>query len=256
MKKPRILRLAHPALLGGVLLCFLPYSIALILFLTAFEVGDEHLLTSASPTGAYVLEVHRINPGATEPFSIHVFRIDGEHSERIYAARGEDEAELVWLSGDTVRINTVALDLAARETYTGDLDDPEAVKVIIDVQAEGVSGFEMEYAIGRQLLGGQSVAGVWDPGQAFRSGDTFTFSFEHRRDIPLFESLRDGAFGVIPTVYTAGGALQLPFLYEWAAEWEQTRRFTLTGSADSGFTLTPADAGCAVLPLSEAFPAE
>ena len=99
---------------------FLSISTALLAS-GALEVGDELLLTSVSPTGAYELEVHLINPGATEPHYIHVLRTDGGRNERIYNVRGEEDAEVTWLSDEVVRINTVTLNVPAGETYKADM---------------------------------------------------------------------------------------------------------------------------------------
>lgn len=217
--------------------------------------GDELLLTSVSPTGAYVLEVHRINPGATEPYHIRVLRTDGGRSERIYNVRGEEDAEVTWLSDEVVRINTVTLNIPVGETYQGDARHPESLRVSIDVQAEGVYGLEMEYAIARDFLGGQSVVSAWDPDEPLPPGECVHFNFEHRQEIPMEDSLEAGAFGMVLSVCTADGAsVQLPCLYEWQSGWDRTYPFVLTGSPAKGFTLTPAFGDCAAIPLPEAFP--
>lgn len=223
----------------------------------ALEPGDELLLTSVSPTGAYELEVHRINPGATEPYYIRVLRTDGGRSERIYHMRGEEEAEVEWLSDEVVRINTVTLNVPAGDTYQGDIHYPESMRVSIDVQPEGVYGLEMEYAIARDFLGGQSMMNAGYPDEPLPSGECVHFDLKHRRDIPMEDSLEAGAFGMVLSVYAANGeAVQLPFLYEWLTGWHSTHSFVLTGSLAEGFTLTPESAACAVIPLTEAFPAE
>lgn len=223
----------------------------------ALAPGDELLLTSISPTGAYELEVHRINPGATEPYYIRVLRTDGGRSERIYNVRGEEEAEVTWLSDEVVRINTVTLNVPAGETYQGDTHRPESMRVSIDVQAEGVYGLEMEYAIARNFLGGQSIMNAGYPDEPLPSGECVHFDLEHRRDIPMEDSLEAGAFGMVLSVYAADGeAVQLPFLYEWLTGWHSVHSFVLTGSRTEGFTLTPESAACAVIPLMDAFPAE
>lgn len=223
----------------------------------ALEVGDELLLTSVSPTGAYELEVHRINPGATEPYYIRVLRTDGGRNDRIYHVRGEEEAKVTWLSDEVVRINTVTLNVPAGETYQGDTHSPESLRVSIDVQAEGVYVLEMEYAIARDFLGGQSVMNAKYPDEPLPSGECVHFDFEHRHEIPLEDSLEAGAFGMVLSVCCEGGeAVQLPFLYEWQSGWHGTYGFVLTGSLAEGFTLTPESTACEVIPLTEAFPAE
>ena len=249
-----------PVLLGllgaaALLTILMQYILPLIVLLSVYEVGDELLVTSTSPGGTYTIEAHRINPGATEPFSIQCFRTDGGKKERIYTCRGEEEAEIVWLTEDTVRINTVALNLAGGETYFGDLGKPEVFSVIVAVRAEDVYGLEAEYALGRQPLGGQRVSGVKLPNETVRVFGQLRFDFSHRQAIPLMEQLAQEPFGIVLTVDAKGGVARLPFLYEWPAEWEHTYRFTLTGSPAAGFVLTPDFDGCTVVPLAEALPA-
>lgn len=245
-----------PVLLGAaVLVSLLQYILPLIVFLSVYEVGDELLVTSTSPGGTYTIEAHRINPGAWEPFSIQCFRTDGGKKERIYTCRGEEEAEIIWLTEDTVRINSVALNLAGGETYFGDLGKPEVFSVIVAVRGEDVYGLTAEYALGRQPLGKQRVSGVKLPNETVRVFGQLTFHFQHRQAISLMEQLAQEPFGIVLTVDAKGGVTELPFLYEWPAEWEHTYRFTLTGSPADGFTLTPDFDGCTVLPLTEALPA-
>lgn len=248
-----------PVLLGlggaALLVILLRYVLPLVILLSIYRVGDELLLTSVSPGGTYTIEVHRINPGATDPFSIHCFRTDGGRKERIYTCRGEEEATLVWLTEDTVRINTVALNLAGGETYFGDLGRPESFTVEVAVKAEGVHRLEAEYALGRNPLGRQSVSGVKLPGETVRVFGQLSFLFQHRMSVPLMEQLAEAPFGVVLTVDSRDGLIRLPFLYEWPAEWGRTYRFTLTRSPEAGYTLTPDFDGCTVLPLPEALPA-
>ena len=249
-----------PVLLGllgaaALLTILMQYVLPLIVFLSFWEVGDELLMTSTSPGGTYTVEAHRINPGATEPFSIQCFRTDGGKKERIYTCRGEEEAEIVWLTEDTVRINSIALNLAGGETYFGDLGKPEVFSVVVAVKAEDVYRLEAEYALGRQPLGRQSVSGVKLPNETVRVFGQLRFDFSHRQAIPLMEQLAQEPFGIVLTVDAKGGVARLPFLYEWPAEWEHTYRFTLTGSPADGFVLTPDFDGCTVLPLAEALPA-
>lgn len=239
------------------LLALSPYIVGLIILLMNFEVGDELLLTSASPTGAYVLEVHRMNPGATEPFYIHVRRTDGGQEELIYSVRGEDSAEVEWLSEEVVRINSVTLNVPAGETYKGDTHYPESVIVTILIEAEDVYALEAEHLIARDPLGGQSVMNARYPAEPLAPGERVSLEFTHRHEIPMEDSLEQGPFGMVLTVHTGGdGAAQLPFLYEWTTDWYRVHDFTLTGSAEGGFTLTPAWDGCAIIPLEEAFGVE
>lgn len=228
--------------LGGAI-ALLPF----VLFLILYEVGDELLLTSVSPGGTYTVEVHRINPGAWDPFSIQCFRIDGSRKERIYTCRGEEDAELTWLTEDTVRINTVALNLAEGETYFGDLGKPESFTFDIRIRAEDVSGIRLEYLLGEEPIGGQSVSGCPRGDEAVPLRGAVTFSFKHRQDIPLLEQLEQEAFGIIPTVDAQGTCILLPFLFQWQADWGGAYRFILSGNAEDGFSFAPDFDGCSVL---------
>ena len=251
--------------LGLILVALLPVLLLavskLIVFLVAlaltFEVGDELLQTSASPTGAYVLGVHRMNPGATEPYYIHVRRTDDGRNELIYNVRGEDDAEVVWLSDEVVRINTVTLNIPAGDTYKGDTHYPEDFRVRIRIEAEDVCELNAEHFIDREFRGVYGVIDAGDPTRPFIPGERLEFPFEHRTDIPLEDSLEKGPFSFILTVHsTAGTLVRLPWLFEWQTGWGQVHDFTLTGSAKAGYTLSPGWDGCAVVPLEEAFPEE
>lgn len=215
--------------------------------------GDELLLTSASPTGAYELEVHLINPGATEPYAIRVLRTDDGQDRQIYQMRGEEEASVEWLTDDTVCINGIVLNIAAGETYRGNFADRESMKLGITIGAEDVYALEMEYGIAREALGRRGVSNARES-LPLSPGKTYYFKSTLGEDFPRHDSLDQGPFWMVLTVYTNGNEpVQLPFFYEWSTGWRRSHTFTLSGSREAGFTLTPDFAGCTILPLEEAF---
>ncbi len=249
-------------LVGGAgLLLGLRAAIIVLLIVAMFPAmlllgtaNDEVLLTSVSPTRAYELEVHRINPGVWEPCSIRVLRTDDGRDRQIYQMHGQEEADVKWLTDESVSINGIALDLAAGETYSGDLAHLESMELCIAIGAEDVYALEMEYGIARKAIGrcGMSNARESLP---LSPGETHGFHFLLGEDFPRQDSLKQGPFWMVLTVYTGDNkAIQLPFLYEWNTGWRRSHSFTLSGSRAAGFTLTPEFTGCTVLPLGEAFP--
>jgi len=245
-------------LLGGSGLLLAAHVLIFMLFFTVLfflfcPPGDELLLTSASPTGAYELEVHRINPGATEPYTIRVLRTDDGQDRQIYQMRGEEEATVEWLTDDTVCINGIVLNIAAGETYRGNFADWESIELGITIGAEDVYALEMEYGIAREALGRRGVSNARES-LPLSPGETYYFKFTLGEEFPRQDSLDQGPFWMVLTVYTNGNEpVQLPFLYEWSTGWRRSHTFTLSGSREDGFTLTPDFAGCTILPLEEAF---
>lgn len=238
-------------LLGELVLIFM--LLFAILFLLVGMPGDELLLTSASPTGAYELEVHRINPGATEPYTIRVLRTDDGQDRQIYQMRGEEEATVEWLTDDTVCINGIVLNIAAGETYRGNFADRESMELCITIDAEDVYALEMEYGIAREALGGRGVSNARES-LPLSPGKTYCFKFTLGEEFPRQDSLDQGPFWMVLTVYTSGNeAVQLPFFYEWNTGWRRSYDFTLSGSREDGFTLAPDFTRYTILPLEEAF---
>lgn len=237
----------------GILLCLSVIMIPIILLLalpvTALlgvagsllfaETPDTFLLSSTSP-GGITLEVWRENTNATEPFYLHVQRVtEGREPVVIYRTRGESEAEIEWLSDDTVRINGVALDATTDGYYYDDRRDPMEFTLGVTVEAEGVHGLLLEFFMDSQSIGSQCISRQPGMTQPFEPGERLAPSFR-KRDLHAGDTPVSDRFSFTCTVVTADGGTQpLPFLWEWDVSYDRGCEFTLTGSAATGFTLLP-----------------
>lgn len=213
----------------GMLAVLQLLPVLFFLFLMASPSGDELLLTSVSPQGTYTLQAHRINPGATEPYSIRVFRMEDEREKRIYAVRGQEEAEIVWLSERIAAINGLVLDLVEGETFEAyenqyfivqlQVDAPDVQAVTIKLSSGGVAWFSRaEGAEGALCL----------------------------RETYWRDDLAEHPIRMTVTAETAAGEqVTLPFSWTWTARpFGGTYGFTLTGSAAAGYVLEPSGFVC------------
>lgn len=239
----------------GILLCLSVIMIPIILLLalpvTALlgvagsllfaETPDTFLLSSTSPGGSITLEAWRENTNATEPFYLHVSRVEeGREPVVIYRTRGESEVEIEWLSDDTVRINGVTLDAAGDGYYCDDRRDPMAFSLGVTVEAEGVHGVLLEFCMDGIAIGGQCISREPGMTQPIPRGERLAPSFR-KRDLHAGDTPVSDRFSFTCTVVTENGVEQpLPFLWAWDISYEQSYEFTLTGSAEAGFTLSPA----------------
>lgn len=241
----------------GILLCLsvimIPILLLLALPVTALlgvagsllfaDAPDTFLLSSTSP-GGITLEAWRENTNATEPFYLHVSRVeDGHEPVVLYRTRGESEAEIEWLSDDTVRINGVALDAAADGYYYDDRRDPMEFTLGVTVEAEGVHGLLLEFSMDEIPIGGQCISREPEMTQPIPRGERLAPSFR-KRDLHAGDTPVSDRFSFTCTVVTADGDMYpLSLLWAWDISYERSYEFTLTGSAEAGFTLSPESDG-------------
>lgn len=81
------------------------------------QTQETLICSSTSPTGNYLLEAYRTEPGATVDFSIRVYIVRDKIKTLIYDAYHESDATIVWLSEHIVSINGKSLDLSKAEEY-------------------------------------------------------------------------------------------------------------------------------------------
>lgn len=215
----------------GMLAVLQLLPVLFFLFLMASPSGDELLLTSVSPQGTYTLQAHRINPGATEPYSIRVFRVEGDRERRIYAVRGQSEAEIVWLSESVAAINGLLLGLSEGEVF--EAYENQYFSVQLQVAAPDVQAVTIRMASGdvNWLSRAESAEGALCLRETYWRDD-----------------LAEHPIRMTVTVETADGAsVTLPFCWTWTAQpFGGTYGFTLTGSAESGYNLETPGFACEV----------
>lgn len=219
----------------------LPLLLLPVFALPLLQPGDELLMTSVSPGGSHCLEVHRINPGATEPYAIHVFRTEGGRHERIYAVRGEDGAEIEWLSEDIVRINQVTLNLSENETFTADART--GFDVVIVLEAGDAAEIVTTVTLGGSARALQGVRNA--DSSLLENGERFTHRLTMLQEIHWDDDLTRSPAGLTVTVIPADSApVALTDSYEWTAALGGSYAFRLTGNSADGYALTPLFDGC------------
>lgn len=102
-----------------VILLVISILVALLLILLNISApaAEELILTTISPDSTYILEAYRTEPGATVDFSVKVYIIDGDKKKLIYNSYHEREADIIWITDDTVSINGKKLNLSQNDTY-------------------------------------------------------------------------------------------------------------------------------------------
>lgn len=236
--------------IGGVLV--LIQMLPVLIFIIAMAMtppGDELLLTTTSPQEMYTLEVHQINPGATEPFTIRVLRTDAGRKERVYQVRGQEEAEIIWLSDTVAQINGVPVDVTSGAYFTANARGYFSVNVV--VQSEDVCQVRMNVLMGREER-------KTEVGKAVHGGP-LDVDKHIRAELYVLQELHwDDDFdkkhaGLTVTVESASGQeITLPYLWEWTAKEYGSYDFILTGSAEEGYTLTPDGVKCTVTQREDA----
>lgn len=236
--------------IGGILVLIqiLP-ALIFVIAMAMTPPGDELLLTTTSPQGMYMLEVHQINPGATEPYSIRVLRTDGGRKERVYQVRGQDDAEIIWLSDTVAEINGVPVDVTSGECFKANARGYFSVNVV--VQSEDVCQVRMSVLMGREERKAQVGKAV--------HGGPLDIDKRIRVVLNVLQELHwDDDFdkkqaGLTMTVESASGqTFTLPYLWEWTAKEYGSYDFILTGSAEKGYTLTPDGVKCTVTRMEDA----
>lgn len=237
--------------IGGVLV--LIQMLPALIFIIAMAMtppGDELLLTTTSPQGMYTLEVHQINPGATEPFYIRVLRMDGGRQERVYQVRGQEDATVIWLSENVAQINGVPVDVTSGECFKANACGYFSVNVV--VQSEDVCQVRMNVLMSREERKTQVGKAV--------HGGPLDIDKHIRAELNVLQELHwDDDFdkkqaGLTVTVESASGqTFTLPYLWEWTAKEYGSYDFILTGSAAEGYTLTPDGVECTVTRMEDVY---
>lgn len=234
----KMLIYAAGVLLGGLgLLALMQLLPALMfIFLMAGSSEDELLLTAASPQGTHTLEVHRLNPGATEPFSIRVFRVEEGRQKRIYMVRGQEEAEIVWLSENVAAIGGLVLDLAQGETFEAYENQYFCVRLQVDAPDVQAVTIRLTSSGAKWISRAERAEGALELTEVYWRDD-----------------LAENPIRMTVTAETADGVrVTLPLCWIWTARpFGGAYGFTLTGSAE-GYTLTPDWIACQTVPAEDA----
>lgn len=206
------------------------------------------LLTSTSPSGEYVLEALRENTPAIEPFYMEVNLLDGDKKRTIYYVRGQDDAEIIWLSDTVAQINGVPVDVTSGECFKANARGYFSVNVV--VESEDVCQVRMNVLMGREER-------KTEVGKAVHGGP-LDVDKHIRAELYVLQELHwDDDFdkklaGLTVTVESADGqTFTLPYLWEWTAQVYGSYDFILTGSAGEGYTLTPDGEECTVTRMEE-----
>lgn len=236
--------------IGGALVVIrmLPLLIIWIAF-AMIPPGDDLLLTTTSPQGIYTLEVHQINPCATEPFTVRVLRTDGGRNELVYQVRGQEDAEIIWLSDTVAEINGVPVDVTSGECFKANARG--YFDVMVQVKADDVSWLEMTVCMDGEPRVTRSRTGMLlsDPADAWGLSPRLNVLKELHWD----DDLSKKKAGLTVKLRTDNGQeIALPYMWEWTADVYGDYAFTLTGSAAWGYTLTPDDVECSVTRMEDA----
>ena len=211
---------------------------------------DELLFTTASPGETHTLKVYRVNPGATEPFYIRADEVGAGKPRTVYNVRGQDKAEVIWLSEDEAEINGVPVNLAEGECFEANAGG--YFNVMVEVKAPDVQWLEMtvcmdgEPRLTKESTGVAIVEPVDGWGLSARLNVLQTLQWD--------DDLNVKKAGLMITVDTMDGQrITLPYIWEWTAKEYGNYTFTLTGSAEEGYALTPEGFyKCTVTPTEDA----
>ena len=208
------------------------------LFAAMSETADELLFTTTSPDGTYSLQLYRVNPGATEPFYIRADEVGQGKARTVYNVRGQQDAEVTWLSDTVAQINGVPVDIASGACFKANARCYFNVKVL--VKAADVQWLEATVCMGGEPRLTRSRNGVElaDP----VDGWGMSLRLNVLQELHWDDDFATKKAGLLVTVKTAGGEqITLPYRYEWQAAEYGLYQFTLTGSAAEGYVLTPED---------------
>ena len=135
--------------------------------------------------------------------------------------------------------------LPACADQTGKQDHPspsqkhaQDVMAVISVETEDkLAGLHCEYTVDGILTGGQAI----QPLKTFAPGEEVPISLPPDPDHP--PESEPFPFGLYLAAVTGDGTeIPVPVYYQWEARLDTPRRFTLQGSAEAGYTLTPEEA--------------
>lgn len=232
---------------GGLLLALqmLGGVVAGFMFAAMLGAGESYdlLLTSTSPSGEYVLEALRENTPAIEPYYVEVNLLEDDKKRTVYYVRGQDEAEIIWLSDTVAQINGVPVDVTGGDCFKANARGYFDVNV--QVKAEDVRWLEVtvcmdgEPRLTRSRMGAELVEKVDAWGLSNR--------LNVLKELHWDDDLTEKKAGLMITVETAAGErITLPGFWEWSAEEYGDYTFTLTGSWLYGYRLIPEGIDCTV----------
>ena len=196
------------------------------------------------------MKVYRVNPGATEPFYIRADEVGPGKPRTVYNVRGQDKAEVIWLSEDEVEINGVPVNLAKGECFEANARGYFTVNV--QVKAEDVCRLETTVCMDREPRMTKHRTGVPLTDETDAWG--LTARLEVLQTLHWDDDLNAKKAGLMITVDTMDGQrITLPYIWEWTAKEYGSYTFTLTDSAEEGYALTPEGFyKCTVNPMEEA----
>ena len=188
--------------------------VAGVLFAMLLAAGESYdlLLTSTSPSGEYVLEALRENTPAIEPYYVEVNLLEGDEKRTVYYVRGQDEAEIIWLSDTVAQINGVPVDVTSGDCFKANARGYFTVNV--QVKAEDVRWLEMTVCMDGEPRLTKSRVGeaIVEPEDAWALSARLNVLKELHWD----DDLTKKKAGLMITVDTADGErINLPYLWEW-----------------------------------------
>lgn len=217
--------------------------------LLAASESYDLLLTSTSPSGEYVLEALRENTPAIEPFYVKVNLLEGEEKRTVYYVRGQDDAEIIWLSDTVAQINGVPVDVTSGECFKANARG--YFDVMVQVKAKDVQWLEITVCMDGEPRVTRSRTGMLlsDPADAWGLSPRLNVLQELHWD----DDLNKKKAGLTVKLRTFNGQeITLPYMWEWTADVYGDYAFTLTGSAAWGYTLTPEGVECTVTRMEDA----
>lgn len=218
------------ALLGGMLLGFM----------LAWGETDELLFTTTSPGGEYVLEAVRENTPAIEPYYVKVNLLDGDDKRVIYYVRGQEEAEILWLSDTVAQINGVPVDVTTGECFKANARG--YLDVIVFVEAVDVKRVHLTALMGGEERLSRVGKIVYDDE---KNGQRVRMRLNVLQELHWDDDLSAKKAGLTCTAETLDGQMiTLPYLWEWTAKEYGNYQFTLTGSKEAGYMLAPGAFEC------------
>lgn len=230
----------------GLLLCMsLPWLYG---FSQLAETEDTLLLTCASPGGDCVLEAYRVNTAAIEPYYVRVVKVNGEERAEVYFVRGQEQAEIVWLSDTVAQINGVPVDVTGDERFEANARG--YFDVHVGVKAKDVQWLEITVCMDGEprITRARDSVLLAEPVDAWGLSPRLNVLQELHWD----DDLSRKKAGLLVTVGAADGrTITLPYIWEWTAEEYGDYTFLLTGSAAWGYQLTPQELNCTITPLAE-----
>ena len=235
-------------LLIGVVLLLCVSMPGLYAFSQLAETEDTLLLTSTSPSGAYVLEAYRVNTAAIEPYYVTAYLAEDDEKRMVYFVRGQSEAEIVWLSDTIAQINGVPVDVTGGECFKANARG--YFDVHVSVKAKDVQWLQVTVCMDGEERITRARTGV----QLVEDIDAWGLSprLNVLQELHWDDDLTRKKAGLLVTVGTADGqTIPLPNLWEWTAEEYGDYTFILTGSAAWGYQLTPQELNCTTTPLAE-----